>query len=354
MKIVKTQDAVGLELCHDVVKIVPGVFKGTAFHRGHIVREEDVPELLKIGKENLYVWEPSDNASVHEDDAATFLVELTCGELAHMTKKGPEQGKIEVRAKAAGVFRSNKELLHRLNAIPEVAIAARHDFMPVREGDLLFGTRVIPLTVPKSVLEAAAAVVSDGGEAGDSGTDPAEPVFRIHPFMRKKVGIVTTGSEVYSGLIEDGMAPALRRVLSPFDTEELGQTIVPDDPAETTKAILDFAEKGADLILVTGGMSVDPDDRTPLAIKNTGADIAIYGTPVLPGSMYLYATLGGATIVGVPGGVLYAKRSALDLILPRVIADIPMTYEDFVKLGDGGLCYSCETCIFPNCGFGAQ
>ncbi|MCL2492916.1 MAG: molybdopterin-binding protein [Clostridiales bacterium] len=343
MKIVKTQDAVGLELCHDIVKIVPGVFKGTAFFRGHIVREEDIPELLSIGKENLYVWEPSDDASVHEDDAAAFLVELACGGIEHMAKTEPEQGKIEVRAKTAGVFRSDTELLFRLNAIPEVAIAARHDFMPVREGDLLFVARVIPLTVPKEVLEMASAAA-----AGSGG-----PVFRIQPYTRKKVGIVTTGSEVYNGLVQDGMAPVLRRILAPFDHDEMGQVIVPDDPGQTAQAILDFAEKGADLILVTGGMSVDPDDRTPLAVKTTGADIVVHGLPILPGSMYLLATLGAATIIGVPGGVLYSKRSAFDLILPRVMADIPMTYDDFVKLSNGGLCYSCETCIFPNCGFGA-
>jgi molybdenum cofactor synthesis domain-containing protein len=340
MKIVRTEDAIGMAICHDIAKIIPGEFKGNAFKRGHIVTEEDVPELLKVGKEHLYVWEDSDNNMVHEDDAAIFLAELLGGE--HMNRSGINQGRIDFTSAVNGLFLSDTELLYRLNSIPEVAIAARHHLTAVREGDTLFATRVIPLTVKREVMDEAAALVGSGS------------VFDVHPYVHKKVAIVTTGSEVYKGLIEDGFAPVLRRILTAFDTEEAGQTIVPDEPEAATAEILRFAEAGADVILVTGGMSVDPDDKTPLAIKNTGADIITHGTPVLPGSMFMLAYLDGRAIIGVPGGVLFSKRTAFDLILPRVMADVPMTADDFARLGNGGFCFGCETCIFPNCGFGAQ
>ncbi|MDR2610787.1 MAG: molybdopterin-binding protein [Clostridiales Family XIII bacterium] len=340
MKIVKTEEAVGLTLCHDIAKIVPGEFKGNLFKRGHIVAEEDIPELLKVGKEHLYVWDETDVDMVHEDDAALFLAELLGS--GHMNRSGINQGRIDFTASVNGMFLSDTELLYRLNSIPEVAIAARHHLTAVREGDTLFATRVIPLAVKKKVLDAAAEVA--GGQ----------PVFTVRPYVHKKVAIVTTGSEVYKGLIEDGFAPVLQRILADFDTEEAGRAVVPDVPEVTTKEILRFADEGAGVVLVTGGMSVDPDDRTPLAIKNTGAHIVTHGTPVLPGSMFMLAYLGKTAIIGVPGGVLFSKRTAFDLILPRVMADIAMTADDFARLGNGGFCFNCQTCIFPNCGFGAQ
>jgi molybdenum cofactor synthesis domain-containing protein len=340
MKTVKTEDAVGMALCHDIARIIPGEFKGNAFKRGHIVTEADIPELLKVGKEHLYVWDETDNGMIHEDDAAVFLAELLGG--GHMARSGINQGRIDFTSAANGLFVSDVELLYKLNSIPEVAIAARHNLTSVRAGDTLFATRVIPLTVRKEVLDETAAVTA------------GRPVFTVHPFVHKKVAIVTTGSEVFNGLIEDGFAPVLKRILSAFDADIMGQTIVPDDPDAATKDILSFAEKGADVVLVTGGMSVDPDDKTPLAIRNTGAEIVTHGTPILPGSMFMLAYLGGVAIIGVPGGVLFSKRTAFDLILPRVMANVPMTADDFARLGNGGFCFGCETCIFPNCGFGAQ
>jgi molybdenum cofactor synthesis domain-containing protein len=340
VKIIRTEDAVGMALYHDIAKIIPGKFKGNAFKRGHIVTEEDIPELLKVGKSHIYVWDDFDEDLVHEDDAARFLAELLGAE--YMNRSGINQGRIDFTSAVNGMFLSDTELLFRLNSIPEVAIAARHNLTAVREGDTLFATRVIPLTVKKEVLDEVSA------------TFDGKSVFTVHPYVHKKVAIVTTGSEVYNGLVEDGFAPVLRRILADFDTEEVGRIIVPDEPEAATEEILRFAGEGADVILVTGGMSVDPDDKTPLAIKSTGADIITHGTPILPGSMFMLAYLGCKAIIGVPGGVLFSKRTAFDLILPRVMADIPMTSGDFARLGNGGFCFGCATCIFPNCGFGAQ
>ncbi|MDR1778144.1 MAG: molybdopterin-binding protein [Clostridiales Family XIII bacterium] len=350
MKTIDTQDAVGLTLCHDITRIVPGEQRKVAFRRGHTVREEDIPALLDIGKKNLYVWEDKDEENVHEEDAALYLAGLTFGESPYVTVGEVFQGRIDVRANAHGLFCSDTKRLFALNRIPDVAIAARHNLSPVRPGDVLAGMRIIPLVTSRKNLEQARQVAELDTEA----------VFRVLPYVKKRVAIVTTGSEVYEGRIPDGMGAAVRGYLARFELphEEVSQSVVPDEAEFTTRAILAAIEEGADLVIVTGGMSVDPDDRTPLAIRNTGAEVVTYGTPVLPGSMYMmaYLTRGDkeTIILGVPGGLLHSRRSCMDLLLPRLFAGLRLGKEDFVRMSNGGLCFSCETCIYPNCGFGME
>jgi molybdopterin biosynthesis enzyme len=313
-----------------------------------MVCKEDIPTLLAIGKEHLYVWEASDEQTVHEDDAAGYLAEFTCGKDAGIDVSDVNQGKIELKANVHGIFQSDTDRLFQLNRIPYVSIAARRGNSSVRPGDLLATMRVIPLTVPKETISTVAAVAAVA----------SENIFRIRPYCSKKIAVITTGNEVYTGKIVDGMLPALNRVLSPFDTETIGQTVLPDDPEQITSAILQFAKKGAEVIFVAGGMSVDPDDQTPRAIKDTGASIITYGMPVNPGSMYMLAYLDvegrEITILGVPGGILHSKRSAIDILLPRIFANIRLCKEDLVRMSNGGLCFSCVNCIFPDCGFGAS
>ena len=339
MKIIKTEDAVGEMLCHDVTQIIPGKSKGEPLKRGHIITEEDIPLLLSIGKENLFVWDP-DMALVHENDAAAFLYELVSDE--NMEASEVSAGRINSFAKVDGILRINKEKLYELNSVQDVCVSARHDYSIVRKGDMLFGTRVTPLMVEQSIMDEASKVAS------------GEQIARIVPFQPKKVGIVTTGSEVFKGLIEDGFGPVLRSKLNDYCVEEMGQIIVPDDHTQTTASIKAFIDQGADIILATGGMSVDPDDKTPLAIKNTGAEIITYGTPIFPGAMLMLAYLGDVTILGIPGGALHSKRTAFDILLPRALAGIKTTKEDIIRLGNGGLCLNCKACIYPNCGFGVE
>lgn len=339
MKQIRTVDAIGHTLCHDITRIIPGGEKGVAFKKGHVIREEDIPELIKIGKVNLFVWEDQADM-VHENDAAEVLFSLVAGE--GMAASPVKEGKVEIFAGADGVLRVDRDRLAKLNAFDEIMVAVRHDNVPVRKGDKLAGTRIIPLAIARETLNAAVGAISGGA------------VLSVKPFRKKRSGIVTTGSEVASGLIQDGFTPVVRAKLAEYGgADEVGHHIVSDEPDQATGAILSLIEAGAQIVLVTGGMSVDPDDKTPLAIRNTGAHIVSYGAPVLPGAMFMTAYLGEVPIVGLPGCVMHSRRTILDLILPRLMADIPVTRDDIDALAVGGLCLECPTCIFPNCGFGA-
>ena len=338
MKLIKTTEAVGHVLCHDMTQIIPGVTKDAVFRKGHVVREEDIPVLLSIGKDNLYVWE-KDDTMYHEDEAADILRGLCQND--YMEASSPKEGKVELTAQTDGLFKVDEERLIRLNSLGEMMVATRHGNFPVKKGDKLAGTRIIPLVIEKEKMEAAKEAVGE------------EPLLALLPYHHKKVGIVTTGNEVFHGRIKDQFGPVIREKLAEFDTEVLGQTIMNDDQEKITEAIQAFLDAGADMVVCTGGMSVDPDDTTPAAIKGTGAEIVSYGTPVLPGAMFLLAyTKDGRPIMGLPGCVMYAKRTIFDLVLPRVMADERVTAQDLAKLGMGGLCLGCPTCIFPNCGFG--
>ena len=338
MKLVKTQDAVGQVLCHDITQIIPGVSKGPVFRKGHVVAPEDVEVLLRVGKENLYVWQ-NDDTMLHEDDAADLLRALCQGE--HMRAGAPKEGKIELTAEIDGLFLVDTERLRKVNRFGEMMIATRYAGFPVKAGDKLCGTRIIPLVIEKEKMARVRALVGD------------EPLLRLLPFKPKRYGLVTTGSEVFHGRIQDAFTPILEQKLGEFGCVMALHEILDDDPAAITAAINDMLAKGVDMVLCTGGMSVDPDDRTPLAIRSTGARIVSYGAPVLPGAMFLAAYMpDGRPVCGLPGCVMYAKRTVFDLALPRLVADEPITEEWLSALGQGGLCIDCPECHFPNCGFG--
>lgn len=341
MREIKTTEAEGHVLCHDITEIVRGVTKGAAFRKGHVVSADDIPKLLRLGKESLFVWEKQDGM-MHEDEAAHILYGICAGGAEYIRASEPKEGKIEAIAGADGLLMIDTELLRRVNSVGDMMIATRHSGTPVKEGDHLAGTRIIPLVIAEGKMKQVKELAGSGR------------VLSLHPYKHKRVGIVTTGNEVYKGRIEDTFTPVIREKLAEFPTEEIGHIILPDDHEQVTAAIQSLIADGADLVLCSGGMSVDPDDRTPLAIRNTGARVVSYGAPVLPGAMFMLAyTAGGVPVCGLPGCVMYAKRTIFDLILPRLMADLPVTPADLAALGHGGLCLNCSTCIFPNCGFGA-
>lgn len=339
MKLIETKNAVGHILCHDMTQIIPGVTKDARFRKGHVVAQEDIPVLLSMGKEHLYVWEKQPGM-LHENDAAQLLYALCKGE--HMRPTDVKEGKIELIAECDGLFLVDEERLTRINALGEIIIAARQSFFPVKKGDKLAGTRVIPLLIAEEKLEEARRIAGD------------EPLLRLLPYRALKAGIVTTGSEVFSGKIKDAFGPVVAAKLTEFGADVMGQKLSDDDPKRTRDKILELIDEGAELVVCTGGMSVDPDDRTPAAIRETGARIVSYGAPVLPGAMFLLAYYGEKSIpvLGLPGCVMYAKRTIFDLVLPRVMAGLPVTREDLARLGHGGLCLGCEPCHYPNCSFG--
>ena len=339
MKLIKTTEAVGHVLCHDLTRIVKGVIKDAVFRKGHIITEEDIPVLLSMGKDHLYIWEKKEGM-LHENEAAEILYNICKND--HMTPTPVKEGKIELVAAEDGLLKIDVERLNAINALGDIMIATRHSNFPVKKGDKIAGTRVVPLIIEKEKLDKAAELAGD------------KPLMEILPFKHKKAGVVTTGNEVFHGRIKDTFGPVVFQKLREYDAEIIGQTICDDNPERISKAINDFIEAGADIICCTGGMSVDPDDTTPSAIKNSGAEIVSYGAPVLPGAMFLlaYHEKGHVPIVGLPGCVMYAKRTIFDLVLPRLMADETLTPHDLALLGHGGLCLNCTTCHFPNCGFG--
>ena len=341
MKEIKTENAVGCVLCHDITQIIKDEKKGVLFKKGHIIKEEDIPLLLSVGKEHLYVWEKQEGI-LHENEAAEILYRI-CAD-SHMHGSDIKEGKIELIADCDGLLKIRRNALAAVNSLGEMMIASRHGDFPVKKGDKIAGTRIIPLVIEKEKMDRAVEAAGN------------EPVFSLLPFHTKKAGIVTTGSEVQKGLIKDTFTPVLKEKLFEYNVQVIGQTLPGDDRQTITSDILHLIEEGADLILCSGGMSVDPDDRTPGAIKDTGADIVTYGAPVLPGAMLLlaYYHKDGKTIpvIGLPGCVMYARRTVFDLILPRIMADDPVCAEEICAYGEGGLCLNCDVCTFPACGFG--
>jgi len=338
MKQIKTEDAVGQVLCHDLTQIIPGEYKGARFRKGHIVTEEDIPVLLSMGKEHLFVWELQPGM-LHENDAADRLCRLC--ESEGMLRSEVREGKIELRAAFDGLFLVDTARLNAVNAIDELMIATRHGGTAVKTGDKLCGTRVIPLTIAEEKLKEAEAAVG------------SEPILRLLPYRLKTCAILTTGNEVKSGRIEDKFTPVLVRKLADFGISVVFHELTGDGVAAVCGAIERARAQKPDMILCTGGMSVDPDDSTPGAIKASGASIVTYGAPVLPGAMFLLGYFDdGTPIMGLPGCVMYAKATVFDLALPRIAAGVRMEKRDFVAMGEGGLCLGCESCRYPVCPFG--
>ena len=338
MKLVKTEDAVGQVLCHDITQIIKGVTKDAVFRKGHVVKEEDIPFLLSVGKEHLYIWE-KEEGMLHENEAAEILRKICQG--SNMHPSDVKEGKIELIADIDGVLKIDVEKLNRINSLGEIMIASRHGNFPIKKGDKIAGTRVIPLVIHEDKMKAAEEI---GGD---------EPIFQVRPYEKKKVGIVTTGSEVFKGRIQDTFTPVIREKIAEYGIEEAEHILCDDDHVKITEAIMEMIARGCNMVICTGGMSVDPDDRTPLAIKNTGAEIVTYGAPVLPGAMFMLAYYDGAIpVMGLPGCVMYAKRTIFDLVLPRIMTGEKLKAKDLNLLGQGGLCLSCPVCTFPNCGFG--
>ncbi|MDF2874303.1 MAG: molybdenum cofactor synthesis domain protein [Sporomusa sp.] len=337
MQIVRVEEAIGNVLCHDVTKIVPGEFKGQAFKKGHIITKQDIPKLLQLGKEHLYVWEVREGF-LHENDAGLRIARAIKGQGLALTE--PSEGKVSLVAEYDGLFTVNEEFLTSINMIDEIVAATRNNHRPVKKGDIVAGVRVIPLLIEEAKIKIVEAI----GQAA--------AVTAVFPYRACKVGIITTGSEVYHGRIQDKFGPVVKAKVEGYGCEVIQHILVPDDRDQISQAVTALIANGADLILTTGGMSVDPDDVSPSGIRNAGAEIVTYGAPVLPGSMLMVAYLGKVPVLGLPGCVMYHKTTVFDLLLPLVLTGRQITRPMIVKLGLGGLCLDCEVCQYPACSFG--
>jgi molybdenum cofactor synthesis domain-containing protein len=334
----KTQDAVGQVLCHDITQIIKGVTKGALFLKGHVITENDVPVLLSLGKDHVYIWEENENM-LHENEAADILRKICQSENMHATS--PKEGKIELIANIGGLLLVDTERMRAINNLGEMIIATRMSGFPVKNGDRLCGTRVIPLVIEKEKMERACQVAG------------SEPLLKLLPIKPKKYGLVTTGNEVFHGRIKDTFTPVIQEKLAEYGCEMIAHDILDDDHEKITATIKNMLGLGTEMILCTGGMSGDSDDKTPLSIKNATATVVSYGAPVLPGAMFMLAyTADGRPVCGLPGCVMYAKHTIFDLILPHLLADIPVSAKWLGGLGNGGLCLDCHVCHFPHCTFG--
>lgn len=337
MKEVSVYDAVGKVLGHDLTQIIPGEFKGSKFKKGHVIQEEDINVLLSMGKQHLFVVD-KEETDIHEDEAAMRIATAAAGKGIKLV--APGEGKIELVAEYDGLLKINTAMLNQLIDQDEIMFASIHENRLVKEGQKVAGTRVIPLFVNENIVSGAEMVCHGG------------PLVEVLPLRNLKIGIVTTGSEVYSGKIKDAFGPVLKEKFGALGSTVVKQLFADDDEYMIADCIKQLIAEGVDMIGVTGGMSVDPDDKTPTGIRTAGGHIVTYGAPVLPGAMFMLAYIGHVPVVGLPGCVMYSRVSIFDLVVPRILAGEIPTRRDIKKLAHGGLCQNCKECTYPNCGFG--
>lgn len=338
MKKVKSEEAVGLTLCHDVTGIRAD-FKGPVFRRGHVIQPEDVETLLDLGKRHVFIWEDQ-AGEIHEEDAARRLAALA--QVENGTFSGPSEGKMVLTAQCSGQFRVNLSLLQQINSIGDITICTLPDHYPVQPGAKLASMRIVPLVTKEDNIRRAEHLCAES----------ATPLLELVPYQKKKVGIIITGSEIYTGRIQDLFQPVIRKKVAPYGAEVLGCTFCDDDLSMLENAIQEYLDHGAELIVMTGGMSVDPDDITPTAIRRSGAEVISHGVPSQPGNMLLVAYHGDTAIVGVPGAAAKAPTTTFDVLLPQIMTGRKLTKNDLVRLADGGFCQSCGICHWPNCSYG--
>jgi len=335
----KIEDAVGRPLAHDITEISRSEFKGRAFKKGHIIRKEDICHLQRLGKRHVYVLDIQEG-HLHEDDAALALADAFCGP-GVVRQDAPREGKLKLIAARDGLLKVDVAALTRVNLLPDIMCASRHGNFLVTAGDTVAATRAIPLTVDAAVIHEAVAIAKRGNG-----------LFHVKPVIKPSAGLIITGNEIYHRLVEDQFEPILREKLAFFQAKIIGSRFSPDEPQAIASEIKTLLDDGADLILTTGGMSVDPDDVTRAGVHMAGGRIDHYGAPILPGAMFMIAYVGTVPILGIPACGIYHETTILDLILPRVLAGETFSREDISGMGHGGLCLNCTECRFPICPFG--
>lgn len=337
-EIIRVENAIGKILSHDITKIVPGKFKGPAFRKGHCITEQDVPELLQLGKERVYVLELEDD-DVHEDEAGVRLGWAGAGDGVICSE--PRESRVNLFASRAGLLKINVSALDAINNLPEIVFSTLSDNTPVGSGDMLAGTKIIPLTIKEEVVREAETISVTLGK-----------VVSVIPYQSRDFGIIVTGGEVYAGRIKDRFGPVLRKKVESYGSRVLDLKYAPDNPDMIASLIENMIAADASLVLVSGGMSVDPDDVTPQGISLSGAIIEVYGAPVLPGAMFMLAYKDLVPVIGMPACGMYFHTTILDLVLPRLLAGERLGRKDIVAFGHGGLCRACPECHFPKCSFG--
>jgi formylmethanofuran dehydrogenase subunit E len=324
-----------------MTQIVPGTSKGPVFKRGQTLTAGDICRLQKMGRQNIYVAEENEIGSewVHEDEASLSFAQALAGEGVKVDGV-PQEGKITLVAEIDGLLVVDTERLEQFNLVPGVMCASRKSFRVVDRGHNLAGTRAIPLFLPQKDFQKALSVLRDG------------PIFNVFPMKQAKIGILSTGSEVFQGLVEDKFIPIIKAKVEKFGCSVIRQMIVPDDREVICGEIKEMIKAGVEILVTTAGLSVDPDDVTRQGIRDAGATDMLYGAPILPGAMTLLAKIDTVQVMGVPACALYYKTTSFDLLLPRVLAGLTVTRQELAKLGHGAMCLDCKTCTYQKCTFG--
>ena len=327
MKKINVRNAEGYELCHDITQILPGEFKGAKFLRGHIIRKEDIEVLISLGKENIFVMEEEDKEKnlIHENDAAMFIVEKLNLDKEFFEISSIREGKINITAKEDGILKIDINTLNKINKIGEIILVTKYNNSYIKKGENVAATRVIPLLIEKSQLDEMKEIVKDRNVLTFKKID-----------KNKKLALITTGNEVYNGIIKDKSKEALLKKYKKYKINDIEQVFSQDDK-DTIKKYIKMFENEKDIIMCTGGMSIDPDDVTPSAIRESNWEIVTYGTPVLPGAMFMLAYKGEKVLIGLPGGVVFSEKTVFDVLLPRILANDRITKQEIIEMGHGGL-----------------
>ena len=338
MKKVKVEEAVGMVLAHDLTKVVPGEYKGAAFKKGYVVQEEDIEALKSMGKNHIFALELGEN-ELHEEEAALRIGEGAAGKGVYMTS--PAEGKVFIKAKQKGLLKVQKQALEEINAIDMVVLSTLHDHTLVEQDQNVAGAKVIPLVIPKEKIQQVEEVCQQ-----------YPFIIEVKPLHALSVGILVTGSEVYYGRIQDRFAPILQQKIEDLGGVCIKTTYAPDDVQEISAGITELLNRGAELVMVSGGMAVDADDVTPTTIAKIASEVISYGSPVLPGAMFMVAYAKEIPILGIPACGMVSKTTALDVVLPRIFAKEKITKQDITSLAHGGLCLGCDICRYPVCPLG--
>ncbi len=334
----ETEKSIGKIICHDITKIEKGSFKGARFKKGHRITAEDVPVLLDLGKKHIYSieLEPGD---LHEDDAGEKIARLLAG--SGLQLEGPAEGRINLVSLQRGLLKVDIEQINALNNLPDVIASTIHTNSPVTQGEKVAGVKVIPLVVSKETIRQVEQVCP-----------PGYPPVNVLPYHKINLGVIITGYEVKHGRIKDGFAPVIKEKAAYYGLDDPPLLYVEDDASQIAACIKQLIDQGCQIVIVTGGMSVDPDDVTPTGIKLAGAGLVKYGAPVLPGAMFMLSYLGEIPVIGLPACAMYFRTTVLDVLLPRILVGEKITARHIAELGHGGLCRGCSSCRFPNCSFG--
>jgi len=336
MRSVALENAVGLQFGHDITEVnVAKKIKGRAFKKGQMIVKDDLERLRDLGKNIIYVLEGNEE-EVHEDEAALMVAPLIAGN--HVTYDSePKEGKISFYADCKGLFKVDVERLYRINSLEIPSLPTLHSNFSVGPNQQIAAFRIIPLFCQNSIIEEIKAKLET-------------PLIEVKPYLYNKAGIIVTGNEVFKGRVRDAFIPRISQILKPFDVDVIRQEVLPDEKNRISACIKDFSNE-CDIVFVTGGTSVDPDDQTVAALADAGVRFNQQGNPIQPGNNFTIGYKGNTAICAVPAAAIHFRATALDVFLPRLLVGERISKEDVYRAGHGGLCHFCEKCHYPVCPF---